>query len=256
MGDHYEVVVVGSGYGGAIAASRLARAGRQVCVLEQGKEFQPGEYPNTLLEAGAELQVDLPEYHLGSRTGLYDLRVNPDINVFKGCGLGGTSLVNANVAIRAEPRVFEEPAWPAEVTADASRAGGLLEAAYQRATEMLGSNPYPGDPADLHKLLALGTSGGSMAANFYRPQINVTFADRVSGGGVAQSACTRCGDCVTGCNYSAKNTTLMNYLPDAVRHGAVIFTKCAVDHVSRAGDGWLVHYQRLDPGEEAPGGNP
>jgi cholesterol oxidase len=253
IADHYQVVVVGSGYGGAIAASRLARAKCQVCVLEQGKEFQPGEYPNTLLEAGAELQVDLPEYHLGSRTGLYDLRVNPDINVFKGCGLGGTSLVNANVAIRAEPRVFEEPAWPAEITADAARADGLLAAGYQRATEMLGSNPYPGEPADLHKLLALGTSGQSMGADFYRPQINVTFTDGISGGGVRQSACTRCGDCVTGCNYAAKNTTLMNYLPDAVRHGAVIFTKCAVDHVSRDGDHWLVHYQRLDSGEEAQG---
>jgi cholesterol oxidase len=253
IGDHYEVVVVGSGYGGAIAASRLARAGRQVCLLEQGKEFQPGEYPNTLLEAGSELQVDLPEYHLGSRTGLYDLRVNPDINVFKGCGLGGTSLVNANVAIRAEPRVFEEPAWPVEITADAADANGLLAAAYQRATTMLGSNPYPGEPADINKLLALGTSGQSMDANFYRPQINVTFQAKISGGGVQQSPCTGCGDCVTGCNFGAKNTTLMNYLPDAVRHGAVIFTKCGVDHVSRQGERWVVHYQRLDSGEEAQG---
>ena len=253
IGDRYEIVVVGSGYGGAIAASRLARAGRQVCLLEQGKEFQPGEYPNTLLEAGSELQVDLPEYHLGSRTGLYDLRVNPDINVFKGCGLGGTSLVNANVAIRAEPRVFEEPAWPAEITADAADPNGLLAAAYQRATSMLGSNPYPGEPADINKLLALGTSGQSMDANFYRPQINVTFEAKVSGGGVQQSPCTGCGDCVTGCNFGAKNTTLMNYLPDAVRHGAVIFTKCAVDHVSRQGERWLVHYQRLDSGDEAQG---
>ena len=57
---HYTVVVIGSGYGGAISASRLARAGQSVCLLERGKEFQPGEYPDTLLEAEAEMQVDLP----------------------------------------------------------------------------------------------------------------------------------------------------------------------------------------------------
>ena len=64
---HYAVVVIGSGYGGAIAASRLARAGRHVCVLERGMEFQPGEYPNTLAEVLAQAQVDTPDLFLGSR---------------------------------------------------------------------------------------------------------------------------------------------------------------------------------------------
>jgi cholesterol oxidase len=118
----YDVVVVGSGYGGGIAASRLARAGRSVCVLERGKEFQPGEYPNTLPEAMRETQTDTPEGRLGPHTGLYDLRVNPDLNVFVGCGLGGTSLLNANVALRADPRVFADPRWPAEL-----RKGAVLE---------------------------------------------------------------------------------------------------------------------------------
>ena len=103
--QHYGVLVIGSGYGASIAASRLARAGQQVCVLERGKEFQPGEYPDTELKALEEIQAELPEAHLGSRTGLYEFNVNEDINVFKGCGLGGTSLVNANVALRAEPPI-------------------------------------------------------------------------------------------------------------------------------------------------------
>src|SRR5579871_5365901 len=98
----YKVVVVGSGYGGAIAASRMARAGQKVCVLERGKELQPGEYPNTLDKAAMEMQVDAPEAHVGPDTGLFDFRVNPDINVVLGCGLGGTSLINANVGLRAE----------------------------------------------------------------------------------------------------------------------------------------------------------
>src|SRR5713226_925561 len=88
--DRYSVVVVGSGYGGGIAASRMARAGQSVCVLERGREFQPGEYPNTEPAALGEMQFDSPPGHLGSRSGLYDFRLNPSMNVFLGCGLGGT----------------------------------------------------------------------------------------------------------------------------------------------------------------------
>ena len=67
---HYPVVVIGSGYGGGIAASRLARSGQLVCVLERGKEFQPGEYPDTEPEVLREFQADLPDKHIGLRTGL------------------------------------------------------------------------------------------------------------------------------------------------------------------------------------------
>lgn len=107
---HYDVVVVGSGYGGAIAASRLARAGQEVCVLERGRELQPGEYPNTKLSLLRETQTDLPLAHLGSPTALFDLRYNEDINVVAGCGLGGTSLINSGASLRADPRIFEDPA--------------------------------------------------------------------------------------------------------------------------------------------------
>src|SRR5688572_33193255 len=113
--DHYTVVVIGSGYGGSIAASRFARAGQKVCLLERGREIQPGEYPRTLPEAAKEMQTDLPEKHIGPRTGLYDLHVNKDINVFVGGGLGGTSLVNASVASLAENAIFEDPRWPTEI---------------------------------------------------------------------------------------------------------------------------------------------
>src|SRR6478609_7730300 len=90
MKSHYAAIVIGSGYGGGIAASRLARAGQSVCVLERGKEFQPGEYPDTPVEFLSESQVHLPDGStLGSRTGLYDFRVNQELNALVGCGLGG-----------------------------------------------------------------------------------------------------------------------------------------------------------------------
>ncbi|MBV9140942.1 MAG: GMC family oxidoreductase N-terminal domain-containing protein [Pseudonocardiales bacterium] len=245
--DHYEVVVVGSGYGGAITASRLARAGRQVCLLERGKELQPGEYPDTGPEALAEIQLDCPDWHCGSRTGLYDFRVNEELNVFLGCGLGGTSLVNANVSLRADQRVFDDPRWPEALRAD---LGTLLEDGYQRAEEMLKPTPLPDSVVSLPKLQALADSSKVLPGRFYRPPINVTFTDHVNHVGVAQQACTLCGDCVSGCNYAAKNTVLMNYLPDARNHGAEIFTRVAVRFVERRESRWLVHYQVLDTGRE------
>ncbi len=249
--EHYDVVVIGSGYGAAIAASRLARAGRKVCVLERGKEFQPGEYPDTLPMATGEFQVHLPEGHVGSPTGLYDLHVNPDINVFVGCGLGGTSLVNANVSLRAEPRVFDDPRWPAGIRADAQT---LLAEGYERAEEMLKPTPYPADFPPLPKMQALEKSAACLKADFSRTPINVTFKDGVNHVGVEQKACVLCGDCVTGCNYSAKNTLIMNYLPDARNHGAEIFTEVAVRLIERRPGSetgqaqWLVQCELLGAG--------
>ena len=247
--DHYEVVVVGSGYGGGISASRLARAGRQVCLLERGKEFQPGEYPDTEPETLQEMQADFPDAHIGSRDGLYDFRVNEDINVFLGCGLGGTSLVNANVVLRAEPRVFDDPCWPQEIRDDLNT---LVEDGYRHAIEMLRPTPLP-ERINLPKLAALETSARALNEKFYRPPINVTF-DEPEGGvnhvGVEQHACKLCGDCVTGCNYHAKNTTLMNYLPDARNHKAEIYTQVSVRRLERRDDRWVVYYQLIEAGRE------
>jgi cholesterol oxidase len=245
--DHYEVVIVGSGYGGAIAASRLARAGRQVCLLERGKELQPGEYPDTGPEAVKEIQIDSPGGHIGSHTGLYDFRVNEDLNVVVGCGLGGTSLINANVSLRADQRVFDDLRWPAALRAD---LGTRLDDGYWRAEEMLKPTPLPDSVAALKKLEALADSSTALPGRFNRLPINVTFTDHVNHVGVEQKACTLCGDCVSGCNYAAKNTVLMNYLPDARNHGATIFTRVAVRYVQRKDDRWLVHYQVLGTGRE------
>ncbi len=246
--DHYEVVVIGSGYGGGIAASRMSRAGRKVCLLERGKEFQPGEYPNTESEALGEMQTHLEDgSHTGDRTGLFDLHCNHDINVFVGCGLGGTSQLNANVSLEAEPRVFDDPRWPAEVRADLPT---LVERGYELAREMLKPVPYPDDQPALPKLAALEASAKVLNGNFYRTPINVTFEDKINHVGVEQKKCTLCGDCCSGCNYGAKNTLIMNYLPDAVNHGAEIYTRTAVRYIEKKDGKWLVHYQLLDSGRE------
>src|SRR5271157_472649 len=245
--DRYAAVVIGSGYGGSIAASRLSRASQKVCVLERGREYQPGEYPDTETEALSHVQSDLASGHVGSRTALYDLRINEEMNVFMGCGLGGTSLVNANVALRPDPRVFEDERWPKALRDDRAT---LLEDGYHRAEEMLTPLPYPQDFPPLRKQEALEKSAAFLQANFYRPPIAVTFRDGVNQVGVDQKACQLCGDCVTGCNYAAKNTLIMNYLPDAVNHGAEIFTGVSVRWLERKNHQWLVQCELLGVGRE------
>jgi cholesterol oxidase len=249
--DRYEIVVVGSGYGGAIAASRMARAGRQVCVLERGQEFQPGEYPRTDSEGLREIQLNTADGHRGSRLGLFELHVNQDMNAVVGCGLGGTSLINAGVALRPDPRLWNQGPWPQKLLDDLPTR---VEQGFQHAVEMLRPAPLPPDFPLPAKLTALKRSaeGIDMAARFSRPPINVTFADGVNHVGVAQNACIGCGDCVSGCNFAAKNTTLMNYLPDAAAHGAALFTGVEVRSIEQLPGGkWLVHYQPLKFGREA-----
>ncbi len=104
----YDTIIIGSGYGGAIAASRLSRAGIEVCLLERGKEIRPGEFPNKEIQAFEEVQANYEDKHIGHQNGLYDFHFNKDINVLVGCGLGGTSLINANVSLRAVPEVFQD----------------------------------------------------------------------------------------------------------------------------------------------------
>lgn len=246
--DHYTVVVVGSGYGGGIAASRLARAGQRVCVLERGKERQPGEFPRNLEEIVPELQVDKKGVHIDLHNGLFDLRSYDDISVLVGCGLGGTSLINANVSIEADDWVLDDACWPAAIRADRNTR---LEQGYRRAFEMLRPHPMP-DTVTPDKTAAHEHSAHEMGARWKRTSINVNFEkDGVNHVGVEQPRCSECGDCVTGCNTGAKNTTLMTYLPDAVNHGAEIFTEVEVRRISREPDGtYAVHYHLLGAGRE------
>lgn len=252
ISEHYDVIVIGSGYGGGIAASRMARAGRKVCLLERGREIIPGEYPNTQMEAAQEFQLHDPDGHIGSRTALFDFHANAQQNVLVGCGLGGTSLINANVAMEARPYVFDDPRWPAAIRADRDTR---IEDGYARARDMLRPNPYPETNVPLAKMRAHQQSAEFMGLSkeFSRTPINVTFEpflDNKNHVGVEQLPCINCGDCVSGCNNKAKNTTLMNYLPDAWNHGAEIFCQADVSHVEKDGDGWIVHYQYVGTGRE------
>ena len=246
LSQEYDVVIVGSGYGGAISASRLARAGFRVCVLERGAEFQPGDFPESPTEGLLEFQLDTPDRKVGSPTGLFDMHVNPDISVLAGCGLGGTSLINANVAIEPDARTWLDPIWPEAIRADLD---GRIREGLRLAREMLRPTPFPQHIEPPKKLQALEKSAATMGAKAYRLPITVNFEDQVNHVGIEQPACNGCGNCVGGCNHGAKNNLLMNYLPDAVNHGAEIFTRTRVQRVEKVGKRWLVHFDSLEPGQ-------
>jgi cholesterol oxidase len=244
----YDVVVIGSGYGGAIAASRMARAGLNVCLLERGREFALGDFPSSIWRGLWDIQLNQKWARLGRSLGLIEVHRNPDVNAIVGCGLGGTSLINAGVALKPDPRLWNDARWPTAIRNDLRS----VAAGYFRAKQMLRPRPLPMDFGALRKLSALHESATvlNLGREFYRPPINVTFEDGVNRAGIQQIGCTACGDCVSGCNEGAKNTTAMNYLPDAVNHGAAIFTQVEARWIKRGEGKWIVGYRLIGVGRE------
>ncbi len=232
----YDVVVVGSGYGGGVAASRLSRAGLRVCVIERGREFLTGEFPARLPELRRELQIVGGKMRSGRRTGLFDFRLGADIHVLIGCGLGGGSLINAAVGLRPDARVFADAAWPQQVRED-----GLLDQGFARANAMLRPVRHC-RPSNFTKYRALEAASACFGQLPVPAPVVVSFEDTVNPAGVEQLACTLCGDCCSGCNVGAKNTVALTYLPDAKAHGAEIFTELTVTRVAKEGGHWRVHF--------------
>ena len=252
LAAHYDVVVVGSGYGGSIAASRLARATKTVCVLERGDERQPGEYPENELAILGEVQLDSPHVHLGSSTALFDVRYNDDINVIVGCGLGGTSLINAGICLRPAAQVLTgNDSWPGEL-----QVPGVLDPYFEMAEDMLRASLAPSSYMNSGKTSALRTAARRLGTDIAPVPLLVNFEPLphdLNHVGVRQLPCVGCGNCISGCNYHAKNTLIMNYLPDAKNHHAQIFTRSRVTHVQRRPDGWQVLGRSLDEdGHERP----
>ena len=243
----FDVLIVGSGYGGAIAAAGFAgreRDGRvlRVAVLERGREYLPGAFPSRL----SELPTHLRGRFAGkSRAGeaLFDIRTGTDAGVVLANGLGGGSLINAGVMLRAEAAVFDDR-WP-----QALRGGDALAAHYGQAETLLGAvvdgkpNVVPEPRPDKARVLSRLDAATQMVP------VTVAFAPRTTSGGVGLSPCLHCGDCATGCNHAAKESLDTNLLATAVHRGAEIYCGATVLRVQRApgrSDVWAVLVTHTD----------
>lgn len=239
----YDAIVIGSGYGGSVAAARLARGGKRVAVLERGREFATGEFPSRFPDLRKEMRVTSRSFSSGPETALYDVRLGEDMHVLVGCGLGGGSLVNAGVALRPDSRVFADDVWPGQIAQD-----GLLDKGFAEARRWLRPARSARAP-ELAKFQALKASGvAAFGIEPIVPEVVVSFEETINPAGIAQPACTLCGDCCAGCNVGAKNTMALTYLPYAANHGAEIFTHLKVHYVAQDNkdDGWIVYAERLD----------
>ncbi len=234
--SRYDAIIIGSGYGGGVAASHLARAGKSVAVLERGREVLTGNFPSKFPDLKNDFQVQGKNFKTGPDTALFDVRIGDDMHVLVGRGLGGGSLVNAGVTLRPDRRVFEDEIWPGQIRQD-----GGLDRGYARAEEWLRPASDP-RASEMTKFGVLAEAGRKLNRDLVTPRVAVSFAENVNPAGIAQPACTRCGDCCAGCNVGAKNTVALTYLPDAARHGAEMFTEITVRHIAKSHDGsWRVH---------------
>ncbi len=240
MKRRYDVVVIGSGFGGSITACRLAQAGRHVCVLERGRRWSNVDFPRSPSQIARNAFWD-PEH---GRFGLLDYRVFRRMQVIQGCGVGGGSLHYFNVHLAPPAAIFDDPRWPDEINLD------TLGPYYGLAADMLDAEPLC--PPSGRGLPARTTAFLEACAGVQRPAELVPLAvytgrgRRNPHGGVRQQPCDYSGDCMIGCATHAKNTLDLNYLALAEQHGAEVYPLHRASELARAkrGAGYRVSYER------------
>ena len=234
----YDAIVVGSGFGGGIAACRLAEQGWRVCVLERGRRFGAGDYPDRLAQFPH--AVWHPKHNPG---GMFDIRIMRDVAVVTGAGVGGGSLVYANVQLRAPDAIFDDPAWPAAID------GRELDRFYTRTEEALDPRVTPAQPP-LPKVGAFATMARNAGHSPSPLPIAVHFGEdrRHPFSGAFQQGCDNLGRCDVGCPRMSKNTVDITYVARAESHGAEVFPLHEVHRIdgpSHGGGDWRVGFRDL-----------
>jgi cholesterol oxidase len=242
MEREYDVAIVGSGFGGGIAACRLAEAGKRVCVLERGRRFAPTDFID---DPG-----DAPRLLWHSRLnpdGLFDVRMMRDVTVITAAGVGGGSLVYANVQLKAPADVFDAD-WPEAIT----RAE--LDPWYARTEEALDPRPTPADPP-LAKVSAFAAAGrhAGREANLLPLAVHFGEPREHPFSGVRQEGCQNLGRCDIGCPVNARNTVDITYVARAEQHGAEVRPLHMVTRIeppAGAGGRWRLAYEHLGDGDD------
>ncbi|MGW3205887.1 GMC family oxidoreductase N-terminal domain-containing protein [Streptomyces sp. NPDC001135] len=242
----YDVLVIGSGFGGSVSALRLTEKGYKVGVLEAGRRFTRESLPKN--------SWDLKNYLWAPKLGMYGIQrihLLGNVMVLAGAGVGGGSLNYANTLYVPPKAFFDDPQWR-----DITDWQEELKPYYDQAQRMLGVRLNPTmTPSDVHLKAAAQRMG--VGDTFHLAPVGVFFGDGkdadgktkaapggqvndpyFGGAGPARTACTECGECMTGCRHGAKNTLNENYLYLAEKAGAVVHpltTVVSVTDDSRGG---------------------
>ncbi|MGV9824415.1 GMC family oxidoreductase N-terminal domain-containing protein [Gordonia sp. NPDC003429] len=242
----FDVLIIGSGFGGSVSALRLVEKGYRVGVIEAGRRFEDDEFAKTSWRLHKWLWA--PKFGL---YGIQRIHALKDVMIMAGAGVGGGSLNYANTLYKPPTPFFTDPQW-GHITDWEDE----LTPYYEQARRMLGvvTNPTFTESDRLMKEVADEMGVGD---TFTSTPVGVFFGAKTGlvgapgetvpdpyfgGAGPERTACTECGACMTGCRVGAKNTLMKNYLGLAERNGARIIDRTTVDHLEQRADGtWEVH---------------
>ncbi len=255
---HFGVVVIGSGYGASIAAARLSQHLKdeyRICILERGKEWIPGSFPDTFAKVSQSTRQVLTgptKGHMYNPLGIYNLMMNDEVNIMGGSGLGGGSLINASIALRPHTEVFEQSRWPM-----ALRDVDVLGPYYDLVANAMSVGRSSLDQVPKMRVRRMAAEKVSRNPNFYdRSNISVMLDHRHldqqmrNRQGMTQRICTMCGDCITGCNVGAKNTLTMNYLPVAKWNGTEMYTQVEVISLEKHAGYYRINLEYVDGSDD------
>ncbi len=238
MTTHFDVLIIGSGFGGSVSALRLSEKGYRVGVLEAGRRFHDKDFPKTSWRLNRFLFF--PRLGL---TGIQRIHALPNVLILAGAGVGGGSLVYANTLYRPTERYFKDPQW-----SDITDWKSELTPWYDQAERMLGvqANPYFTNSDKAMREIAEEMGVGN---TFTMAPLGVHFgnkpreivADPYFGGvGPDRVSCLQCGGCMTGCRHNAKNTLPKNYLGLAESAGAEVLPLTTVTSIEQRDGVWFV----------------
>jgi cholesterol oxidase len=244
MAVSYDDVIIGSGFGGAVLALRLAeryrnRVERRICVLERGQEYPPPQrngYPTNLSEV---TNHGVWNEAVG-KFGIIEYLVFPAIDIIQASGVGGGSLHYYNVSARACRDVFENPRWPRSITYDE------LRPYYQRVEDKLSVTPIrptPDNPLLPPKTMAFFQAVYSAGSSASLLPLAVNFGQRPDSGN--EEICDHRADCLIGCRANAKNSLDLNYLKQARNLGVDIKPMRKAVQIDSFDGGYRIHVRRL-----------
>ena len=259
MGGTFDAIVIGSGFGGAVMACRLAEKGLRVLVLERGRRWKVEDYPRGPRDAWI-YDPDEPQ----RQNGWIDLRLFPDMIVVQGAGVGGGSLIYANISVEAPAEIFKQ-GWPSEITYEELRPYD------QKVGQMLNLQEIPDNQLTRRlKLMREGAEALGYGHRFRKLPLAVTFNPDwnyelddpfnerhskkwTNPQGQEQGTCIHLGNCDIGCDVKAKNTLDLNYIPQAEKHDAEVRDLHVVRCIEPEHRGYRVRFDRIEDGRLIPG---